>query len=332
MKSNLFFLLGLFVVALSSCGGGSNANLWPNATGKPGELLLIIDDNKWKSPVGDSLRGTFAAQVYGLPQDEPMFDIIPIPNKAFSSLFETHRNIVRVRITPQNEENSIKVKRNVWARPQIYFEINAKNDSAFYNMFSKYKDKMLDSLLLSDRENYVNGFRKFNADETRRLLRQKGIDLDIPKGFVMKENRKNFVWIQHETTILTQGLFAFFIDYTDTAQFQKKMIIQQIDSVLKQNVPGPVEGSYMQIEKRLDVSYKRFLTNNNFTVELRGLWATENYAMGGSFVAIAIPEVQRNRITVLLGFVYAPKLSKRNYQRQLEAIMSSIRFVSGSLE
>jgi len=331
MKSNLLFLLGLLVLALYSCGG-SNANLWPTATGKPGEMLLIIDDNKWKSPVGDSLRETFARGVYGLPQDEPMFDVIAIPNKAFSSLFETHRNIVRVRITPQNEENSIKVKRNVWSRPQIYFEINAKNDSAFFSMFSKYKESMLDSLLLSDRDNYVAGFRKFNADETRRLLRLKGIDLDIPKGFVMKENRKNFVWIQHETTVLTQGLLVFFIDYTDTAQFQKKLLVQQIDSVLEKNVPGPIDGSYMQIEKRLDSEYKRFLINDNFAVELRGLWSTENYAMGGSYVAIAVPEVQRGRITVMLGFVYAPKLSKRNYQRQLEAIMSTIRFVSGSLE
>ena len=328
MNSKLFTVLVAFTAILTACGG-NNANLWPNATGKPGEMLLIIDDNKWKSPVGDSLKDVFKGEVFGLPQSEPMFDIINIPNKAFSRLFETHRNIVRVKISPQNEENYVKVKRNVWSRPQVYFEIQAKNDSAFHSMFSKYKESILDSLILSDRANYVKGFKRFNAGETKRLLKGKGIDLSIPKGFLQKVNKKNFMWISHETTVLTQGLLVFFIDYTDTAQFRKDILVHQIDSVLKENVPSEAN-SFMQTEKVLGPLYTKYLTNNNFTVELRGLWETRT--MGGPYVITAIPEVQRNRITVLMGFVYAPKLSKRNYLRQLEAIMSTIKFVSVPME
>jgi len=328
MNSKLVFILFAFVAVLSACGG-SNANLWPNSTGKPGEMLLIVDDNKWKSPVGDSLKALFKNEVFGLPQPEPMYDVINIPNKAFSRLFETHRNIVRVRISPQNEENYVKIKRNVWSRPQVYFEIKAKNDSAFHSMFSKYKESIMDSLILADRANYVKGFKRFNAGETKRLLKQKGIDLSIPKGFAQKVNKKNFMWISHETTVLTQGLLIFFIDYTDTAQFQKEILVHQIDSVLKENVPSEAN-SYMETEKMLGPLYTKYLTNNNFTVELRGLWETKT--MGGPYVITAIPEVQRNRITVLMGFVYAPKLSKRNYQRQLEAIMSTIKFVSVPME
>ena len=320
----------LFVVAslLFACGG-NNANLWPNSTGKPGEMILIIDDNKWESPVGDSLKEVFRREVYGLPQSEPMFDIIQIPNKAFSRLFETHRNIVRVRISPQNEENYVKVKRNVWSKPQVFFEIKAKDDSAFHSMFSKYKESILDSLILSDRANYVNGFKKFHANETRKQLRAKGIDLSIPKGFVQKSRKEDFLWISHETTVLNQGLLIFFVDYTDTAQFQSDILVQQVDSVLRANVPSEAN-SFMQTEKVLGPLYTKYLTNNNFTVELRGLWETRT--MGGPYVLTAIPEVQRNRITFIMGFVYAPKLNKRNYMRQLEAIMSTIKFVSVPVE
>jgi hypothetical protein len=328
MKSKNIVLFFAVVSIFFACGG-DNSNLWPNATGKPGEMLLIVDDNKWSSPVGDSLKEVFRREVYGLPQPEPMFDIIQIPNKAFSKLFETHRNIVRVRISPQNEENYVKVKRNVWSRPQVFFEIKAKNDSAFHSMFSKYKESILDSLVLSDRANYVDGFKKFHADETRRLLRGKGIDLMIPKGFIQKSKKDDFFWISHETTILNQGLLVFFVDYTDTAQFQKDILVQQIDSVLKVNVPSEAD-SYMQTEKVLGPLYTKYLTNNNFTVELRGLWETRT--MGGPYVLTAIPEVQRNRITFIMGFVYAPKLDKRNYMRQLEAIISTIRFVSVPME
>jgi hypothetical protein len=99
--------------------------------------------------------------------------------------------------------------------------------------------------------------------------------------------------------------------------------------VLKVNVPSEAD-SYMQTEKVLGPLYTKYLTNNNFTVELRGLWETRT--MGGPYVLTAIPEVQRNRITFIMGFVYAPKLDKRNYMRQLEAIISTIRFVSVPME
>lgn len=332
MKSKLLFALIALVALISACGG-SNANLYPNATGKPGEMLLIIDDNKWSSPVGDSIRGVFNRAVYGLPQPEPNFDIINISNKAFSRLFQTHRNIVRVRISPQITESYVKVKKDVWAKPQIYFEIHANHDSSFHKMFDQHKESILDSLLNSDVNNYIKGYKRFNAGETKNIFRKKGLDLAIPKGFTLKKQAKDFIWISHENTVLTQGLLAFFIDYTDTAQFQQKILIHQIDSVLKKNVPaGPNGKAYMQTEKYLGPQYTKYLTNNNFTVKLRGLWEAEGYPMGGSYVATAIPEVQRNRITVLLGFVFSPKLEKRNYQRQLEAIISSIKFVAIPIE
>ncbi len=327
MKNTIYVMLFLAAV-LQSCGG-SDYDLWPDATGKPSEMLLIVDDNKWDSSVGDSLKAVFREGVFGLPQPEPTFDIIHINNKAFSKLFQTHRNILRIKISPQNKENSVQMKRNAWSRPQVYFEIKAKSDSAFFSLFEKYKYGIRDSLLLSDRRNYTRGFRKFRSEEASRILHSKGIDLAIPKGFKLNEHRKTFLWFSHETTVLNQGLLVFFLNYTDTAQFQKKNLIHQIDSVLKVNVPGE-NNSYMQLEKVIGAEYSKYLTNNNFTVKLRGLWETEGFAMGGPYVLTAIPEVQRNRITVLLGFVYAPKLNKRNYLRQLEAVISTIKFVSSS--
>ncbi len=330
MKKSLIYILAIFAIVLQSCGG-SDYDLWPDATGKPGEMILIVDDNKWESAVGDSLKSIFQEGVFGLPQPEPTFDVIRINNKAFSKLFQTHRNIIRLKISPQNTENFVKMKRDAWSRPQVYFEIKAKNDSAFFNLFEKYKYDMRDSFLLSDRKNYMKGFRKFRSEEASRILSKKGIDLAVPKGFKLNEHRKNFMWFSHETTVLNQGLLIMFLEYNDTAQFQKDNLIHQIDSVLKVNVPGE-NNSYMQLEKYIGAEYTKYLTNNNFTVKLRGLWETEGFAMGGPYVLTAIPEVQRNRITILMGFVYAPKLDKRNYLRQVEAILSTIRFVTIPVE
>ncbi|OQX97465.1 MAG: hypothetical protein B6I20_12560 [Bacteroidetes bacterium 4572_117] len=93
----LFILLST-TIFFSCDNNGSNKNFQPGATGKAGELLLVVDENKWESAVGDSLRAVLKQEVQVLPQKEPMFTVVNIPNAAFSSLFQPHRNIVRVKI------------------------------------------------------------------------------------------------------------------------------------------------------------------------------------------------------------------------------------------
>lgn len=52
----------------------------------------------------------------------------------------------------------------------------------------------------------------------------------------------------------------------------------------------------------------------------------ENYIMGGPFVQLSTVDTRRNRIVTVEGFVFAPSEEKRNYVRQLEAILYSLSF------
>ncbi len=65
------------------------------------------------------------------------------------------------------------------------------------------------------------------------------------------------MWVSHETPMISQGVIISFINYSDTAQLQKETLIHQIDSVLKENVPGALEGSYMTMEKRIEIPVKK---------------------------------------------------------------------------
>jgi hypothetical protein len=47
--------------------------------------------------------------------------------------------------------------------------------------------------------------------------------------------------------------------------------------------------------------------------------------MGGPYVNYMIEDKKNNRIIVLEGFVYAPRLEKRNYLFALEAILKSVK-------
>ncbi len=319
------FLSILMMFALFSCKEVSNQDLKPNVTGKAGELLLVIDDNKWNSAVGDSLKAVFQAEVQILPQREPLFTVVNIPNKAFSNLFETHRSIVRVKISPQVKKESVILKRDVWAKPQTVFEISVPNDSAFFRVFTKNKQAIVDTLLKDERARYLQSFIKFENQEVARVLKERGVAMRIPKGYNLDVNKDDFMWISHETPMISQGILIGFIDYKDTAQLQKDNLIYQIDSLLKENVPGALKGSYMQIEKRAEVLYKKMLRKGVFTIELRGLWQSEGDYMGGPFVALVSVDTKLNRLVLTFGYVYAPKYDKRNYMRQVETILYSLK-------
>jgi len=322
--SILFILLsGIFLLSCES--SGSNKNFQPGVTGKAGELLLIVDENKWESAVGDSLKAVFKQEVQVLPQKEPMFTVVNIPNSAFSKLFQTHRSIVRVKISPQHKKSSLIMKRHVWARPQLYFEIKATSDSAFFELFEKNKQSMIDTLLKDERTRYLQSYRKFENPEIARVLKNRAVKMRFPKGYDMDVNKDAFMWIAHETPMISQGVIISFINYSDTAQLHKENLIHQIDSVLKENVPGAIDGSYMAIEKRIDVLDNKMILNGNYTVKLKGLWNTEGDYMGGPFVALASIDTKRNRIVITFGYVYAPRYNKRNYMRQVETILYSLK-------
>ena len=325
MKKLYFILVILSSVYFSACESGPNRNYQPNVTGKAGELLIVVDKNKWEHIVGDSLRSVFKKEVEILPQSEPIFNVVNITNAAFSKLFQTHRSVVRVKISSKVKKPSIVMRRDVWARPQLVFEIKAPNDSSFLALFEKNKQSIVDTLLKDERARYLQSFKKFENQEITRVLKKRAVKMRFPKGYNLDVNKDAFIWVSHETPMISQGVLIAFLNYTDTAQLQKENLIYQIDSVLKQNVPGALDGSYMAIEKRADVITRKMLLNGNYTIKLNGLWHTEGDFMGGPFVALASVDTKRNRIVVTFGYVYAPRYNKRNYLRQVETILYSLK-------
>ncbi|MEN8120555.1 MAG: DUF4837 family protein [Bacteroidota bacterium] len=322
---NILFIILSAIFLLSCEGSGSNKNFQPNVTGKAGELMLIVDKHKWESAVGDSLRAIFKQEVQVLPQKEPIFTVINIPNSAFSTLFQTHRNIVRVKISPKHKKPSIVMKRHVWARPQLYFEIKVPSDSSFFELFEKNKQSIVDTLLKDERARYLQSYRKFENPEITRVLKKRAVKMRFPKGYDMDVQKDAFMWISHETPMISQGVIISFINYSDTAQLHKENLIHQIDSVLRENVHTELDGSYMTIEKRIDIPLKKLILNNNYTVKLKGLWRTEGDYMGGPFVALVSVDTKRNRLVITFGYVYAPRYNKRNYMRQVETILYSLK-------
>ena len=82
----------------------------------------------------------------------------------------------------------------------------------------------------------------------------------------------------------------------------------------------------MTTEHQVPALAQSFRLNGNYTVEIRGLWRVEGDFMGGPFVSLSSLDLARNRVVTAEGFLYSPKYDKRDYLRQLEAVIYSLTF------
>ena len=317
----------LIVFLFTQCDS-TNQQVLPGSSGKLGQLIVVIQKDKWESSTGDSLRAIFSQPQPMLPQQEPMFDITQISNNAFSKLFQTHRNILFCNIDSKiANEGNIEISKNVWSNDQLVIKVNAKNDESLISLITKNKKNLLYQVLKRDRDRLENYYRS-NTDLSisKGINDTLGVNIAIPKGFEIKKLNQKFAWVQYESGDIIQGLLIYSRDYTDTAQLEINNLIAYRDQIVKENVPGPTNGSYMTTYKEEMPILTEIKHNDKYTVELRGLWEVENDFMAGPFLSLSAIDKSNKKLITVEGFVYAPKFNKRNYLRQVEAIAFSAEF------
>ena len=87
------FLLNLILLALVmsvvSCKEGKKGgrNLLPPVSGATNEILVVMNKALWDGPMGDTVKNFFQQPQLGLPQSEPMFDVINLPLANFEKIF-----------------------------------------------------------------------------------------------------------------------------------------------------------------------------------------------------------------------------------------------------
>lgn len=321
----IFVALALLTVGCKQ--GKVKKSLLPGVSGKAGEVLIVMEKNYWNGTPGNLLRNVMQHDVAGLPQSEPLLNTVNISNKAFSELFRIHRNIVLVTISSKVESAEVTIDKDKWAQPQTVIYINAPSRESFIDLWNKKGEKVTATILDSEQSRLMNNYKKYTelavVDE---LKKSTGVFLQIPKGYVYDLDTSNFVWMSHETPQISQGIFVYYYDYKDTSDFAKVSLINKRNEMLQKFVSGPREGSYMTTELQFLPQYRTYKWKNKFTAELRGLWKVEGDYMGGPFVSISQYDETNNRVVTVEGYVYAPKYDKRNYLRQLEAILYTIDF------
>lgn len=317
--------LALIAILIISCD--NKGAKMETITGKSGELVIVIPKETWKGPIGSIIRQSLAQAVSSLPQEEPMFNLIDVPPDAFTSLFKSNRNIMTVKISPTYTENKVELTVDTWAYPQAVVNIQANSLENFEQLFNENSEKIIGYFLKAEKDRLKKTYKDSHEKLVyKTLLEEFNINLYVPTGFQIVKKDSNFVWIRYDTPLLYQSILIYTYKYDSDSIFTENYQLKKRNQITKEHVAGALPGSYMTTEMELPRDFNILKYNGNYASEMRGLWKTHGDFMGGPFVGLSVLDASVRRVVTVEGHVYAPKNNKRNYLRQVEAMIYSLEF------
>ena len=315
------------VLALSGCKGGSKKTLLPNVSGKAGEVLVVIEREQWEGNLGVAIREALASDTPYLAQREPLFAVSNVPLGSFNNMFKMHRNLLLVNINPQNVTNGVVYKNNVWAQPQAVVQLNAAEQEQALTLFQEASAVIAEFFEQSERDRTIANAKLYEERALQEPVeRVTGGIIHFPSGYRCRKVTDDFVWIADEKQYVQQYVLAYKYPANGVDDFSMEHIIQMRNEILKANVPGMFEGSYMTTSAAQEPTTRSLRFHGRNFMETRGFWEVQGDFMGGPFVSHSFYSQDGKDIIVLDAFVYAPRYDKRQYLRQVESLLYSFEW------
>lgn len=323
MKRIIFALIGT-ILLLTGCKKMLSVEVNNASVGKDGEIVLIMDTSVWATAIQDSVKHLLSIPQPGINQIEPMFDIQQIMPNEFNGDIMRHHAILQFDISENNSKTELLIQNNTWATPQIYIKIKGNNQDSCFSYFINNQEDIIQHLYNND----INRIQGNHSDKTNKelekLIQTKfGISLTIPKNYEKAREGDDFLWIAYRTKKNDRFIMIY---KSDSTNLTRSSIINNRNRITRQYIEGatsedihPIvaEISNLPLAQPLKIGI-------NIGMELRGLWETENDNMGGPFYHFSFVN-RDNKCISIDGFVYAPTENKRNYLRQVEAIVKTVK-------
>ncbi|KAB2859796.1 MAG: DUF4837 family protein [Flavobacteriales bacterium] len=325
-KENHYF--SLFAFLLISFGMVScdeiNEKVLPRASGKSGNLLVVVDSFYWNNKTGEAIMQAFAKEQEGLPQREPIFDIIQLPRQHFAQIFKTNRNIIMVEINPETK-NKLTINSDVWSESQLVVTISAPTDAIAAQTIEKNAKVLADYFNNKEIERLNQQYAKNKNPKANNVLKNKfNLEMNLESYYRVAIEDSNFVWLRKDKTAgehpINQGLLVYSYPYTSDSTFTVNSLVDKRNEITKKYIKGTNDSTFMQTYAEYLPKAKEVSLNGLYAKELRGLWLIKGDFMGGPFVSYSFVDEKRNRVICIDGHVFAPKFDKREFLRELEAI------------
>ena len=319
-----FFIraLCLFLV-FTACEDTSSKKVYkPQSSGNINDLSVVIDNSLWDSSVGEAIRSTVGAPLYGLPQDEPQFSLRQIPSSVFSGFVKNTRLVLKIT---KGVAPSTKFYTNPYAAPQKMVVVNGMTNEEIVDQLNTNQAKIKKAFKTQEIQEKQRRSKKalFNSES---ITKQLGVNIQFPSVYRIAKQEKDFFWIRRDIKTGTVNLLLYALPYDKklTEEALAKRVIKVRDSIGKQYIEGPVEGSYMTTENAYTAFFGKAKVASLNSFETKSIWQVKDAFMSGPFINYWIQDTINNRYLVAEGFVFAPSVQKRDYIFELESIIQSI--------
>lgn len=325
MKNLRPIMMVVLAVLVSACGGSSSERVLPGSIGKPYEIIVEAPDAVWKSNVGDTLKAIFGANVEMLNEPEPLYDLISITPDKVNSNLARHRNIMRLSINAEKYPKTVmNAEFSAVSQDQVAINIYSASVDSMTNYIWENRATILGLYDKMERDRFVSKAAKYRNDEIGKAIQEKfGFTMDIPTNYKIRNQKDSLIWISYELPLASLGI----VIYTFEPRGEKVDLFAERDAAVK-NIPGPSDGSYMKTDTTFMPMYKGLEINGIKWVEMRGFWNVKHDFMGGAFVNFTTKDPVTGKMLGVDCYVHSPstKLGMRNYIRQLEALVMTIKF------
>ena len=327
MKKISYFAVILVLLTAVSCrqkSGSSGIKVDNFSTGKAGEMILAIDTNYWSKSAVKAIYDVIQRPQPAINQIEPMFDVIQCSNADYKASFMRHRNIVQFDYNPDYAGNTFEIARNPITTPQILVKIRGNQQDSCLALFLAHKDEIVKAMYDNDIARLQNAHRKLNNPVIEKKIKEKfGLSMTIPDGYFIGREEEDFLWLCFRTPKNDRFVMLY---KSPRYELTKENIVAERDRITKAYIQGAVAGAYPLVA---DIEGYPMAQNIQIRyhngVELRGLWETVRDKMGGPFYSFTQVSPDSTSCITVDGFVYAPQEKKRDYLREVEAVVKSIQ-------
>lgn len=305
-----------------SCGKSDGQRLLASSSGNVNNLSVVIDNELWEGTVGETIRNILAAPVYGLPQEEPMFDMSQMPPHVFSGFATVNRTVLKI----EKGEANTKFLKDAFAKPQKLVVVSGETIAEIKAELEKNADRIVTTFRNSEL-NEVRNRIQISPNKSKNIEDALGLSIEFPSVYRIAKEDNGFFWVRKDTKNGYMNLLLYTLPL-DAMAFDNDSLVKEVikmrDSIGKKHIPGPVDGSYMITE----LAYTPFIGNtiidNKPAIVTKSTWEVENAFMAGPFINYIIEDKLNNRLVVAEGFTYAPSAAKRDQMFELEAIIKSM--------
>lgn len=325
------FILCVVLTLLSSCRNSQGeVSFLPVSSGRPYEMLLVIDKDMYERPVGRVLHDVLCSDVPGLPQHEPQFRVTTTPMSGFDRTYKIFRNIIVVNIDPNRfTTTKFKFVRDLNATPQMIMTINSPSEAEMGEYVYKHKDVILDFFVKAELNRMIKLLERNHAENVASVAKNMfDCEVWVPTDLNAIKKGKDFFWASEQgNNLLNFCMYSY--PYTSSKIFTPEYFMHKRDSVMEKNIPGAKEGMHMatQVFKGQPlIESEHIVVRHAFAQQVRGLWEITNDNMGGPFVSHVRVDTVNQKVIVAEGFLYLPnEPKKRDQMRKLEAALYTLQ-------